>query len=87
MKRIMLMVALSFVVMSCTDNNSARNYGGTMTINLPKGEKLITATWKEDQIWYLTRPIEANEKPIESKFREKSPHGLVEGTVIFKESR
>jgi len=87
MKRIILIMALAVSVMSCTDNNAARNYGGTMTINIPKGQKLVTSTWKEDQIWYLTRPMEANEKPVESHFREKSPHGLVEGTVVFKESK
>ena len=88
MKRIkLLLLAGALLATSCTDNNLAKNYGGTMDINLPKGEKLVNITWKDGQVWYLTRPMEANEMPIVSKFHEKSEHGLVEGTIVIHESK
>jgi hypothetical protein len=87
MKRIFLVMAVAIFATSCTDNNRAKNFGGNMTVNLPKGQKLVTVTWKEGSLWYLTRPMEANEQPVESRFQEKSAHGFVEGAVIIKESK
>lgn len=88
MKRLAILLAGAFLATSCTDNSRVKKYGGSMTIDLPKGQKLLNATWKgEDNLWYLTRPLQPNEQPTESRFQEKSPHGIVEGTVIFKESR
>jgi len=72
---------------SCTENERVKNFGGTQTIELPAGEKLIEATWKGDQLWYLTRPMRENESPETFKFQEKSSFGMIEGTVIFKESK
>ena len=85
--------ALSFLVVAaicmsaCTGNNRAKNWGGTETIDLPAHQKLVTITWKDNSIWYLTRPMEANETPITSTFQEKSAKGFVEGTVIIKETK
>jgi hypothetical protein len=87
MKKLLIVLAGALLATSCTDNNRVKNYGGTMTVNLPKGQKLVIATWKEESIWYLTRPMEANEQPVESHFQEKSAKGLVEGKVIIKESK
>jgi len=72
---------------SCTENERAKNFGGTQTIELPAGEKLIEATWKGDQLWYLTRPMGEGETPETYKFHEKSNWGVMEGDVIFIESK
>jgi hypothetical protein len=56
-----------------------------MVIDLPKGEKLIEATWKGEDLWYLTRPMRSNESPEIYIFREDSSFGVMEGTVTFKE--
>ena len=87
MKKLIILLAGAMLAMSCSDNTRVKNFGGTMVIDLPKGQKLVTATWKGEQMWYLYRPMESNERPVESRFQEKSSHGLVEGTVIIKESR
>jgi len=42
-------------------------------------------TWKEQEIWYLTRPRTAGEEPITWTFKEKSDLGIQEGTVILQE--
>jgi len=86
MKNFILFSLLAISILTgCTDNQSAKNYGGTMTIELPPGQKLVTATWKESQLWYLTRPSKAGETPESLTFKEKSDYGMLEGTVIFKE--
>lgn len=69
----------------CTANNRARNFGGTETITLPPNRTLITATWKEANLWTLTRPRRDGEKPEEYEFIEKSSLGIVEGRVVIKE--
>lgn len=86
MKKIILMFSIFVLsVVGCTENQRAKNFGGTQTIEL-KDKRLIGATWKDSQLWYLTRPLEKDEKPVEWTFQEKSSLGLVEGKVIFKET-
>ena len=85
--KLLLVLAVSLMAVSCTNNNRVKNYGGSRDIELPKGEKLVNITWKDGQVWYLTRQMEANEVPIVSKFREKSQHGFLEGTIVIHESK
>ena len=86
-KGIISIAAISIALSSCTGNNLAKNYGGSETINLPKGQKLVNITWKDNSLWYLVRPMGFDEQPTTSIFQEKSAKGLVEGTVIIKESK
>lgn len=58
-----------------------------MTITLPKGEKLIEATWKDDNIWYLTEPMDSSYKPTTKTLHEDSRYGIMKGTVHFIESK
>ena len=46
MKKYLFLLIALVAMCSCTQNQMARSYGGKMTIELPKGEKLINATWK-----------------------------------------
>lgn len=72
----------------CTDNLRARHFGGTMTVALPPHTKLVNAAWKEgNDLWYLTRPMEANEYPITSTFIESSSMGVFNGKVVFIETK
>jgi hypothetical protein len=82
----MIFLAVSMIVCSCSENARVRNFGGSMDITLPKGQKLVNITWKEDQIWYLTRPMGLEEVPVVSTFQEKSTNGLIEGSIIIHES-
>jgi hypothetical protein len=57
-----VILAIIFGATSCTDNQRAKSFGGTTTIHLPAGEKLVTVTWKgEADIWYLTKPMGPND--------------------------
>lgn len=78
---------LLVLLTSCTDNEKARNFGGTEKIQLPKGQRLVTATWKKDDLWYLTEPMPENYLPQTREFIEKSSFGVWEGKVIFLESK
>jgi hypothetical protein len=86
-KKILFTLALIFTFISCTENSISRKLGGTMTVNLPKGEKLVMATWKETSLFYLTEPMDSNYVPKTKIFREDSSWGLVESKVLFIESR
>ena len=49
------------LTVSCTQNQRARNFGGNATYTLLKGQKLVMVTWKEDDLWYLSRPMKEGE--------------------------
>lgn len=70
----------------CTANERARSFGGSETINVPVDQKVIDVTWKQDAIWYATRPMRADEKPETVTFHQKSAYGVFEGSVTFVES-
>lgn len=72
---------------SCTRQSITRNYGGKMEIQLPPGQELMEATWKEDNLFYLTRPMADDYVPVNKTFQESSSWGILESTVIFIESR
>jgi hypothetical protein len=85
MKHLLLFLLCLSVISACTDNQNAKNYGGTAEITLPAGEKLVTATWKDDDLWYLTCPMTATDSAVTYTFKEKSSFGMMEGTYIIRE--
>ena len=58
-----------------------------VTINLPKGRKLVNVTWKETEIWYLTRPMDTSDVAETYQFHEESSWGMVEGTYNIVETK
>lgn len=88
MKKIFL-TAISILALtaSCTENARVKRFGGTGDINLPQGKKLVNITWKQDEIWYLTRPMRKDEVAETYQFQEESSWGVVEGTYIIHESK
>lgn len=81
-----LIAALVLLVVGCTEQERAKSFGGEMTIKLEACEKLVNATWKESELWYITRPMEEAEKPVTFIFREDSSFDIMEGKVLFVES-
>jgi len=84
MKILTSLIAI-FLLSNCTENSRAKSFGGTMTVELPPQTKLVTATWKETELWYLYRPMRQGETPETSVFQENSSFGMWEGTVKFIE--
>jgi len=80
------LIALLFLC-GCTENQRARGWGGTATIELKSNQKLVTMTWKEDHLWILTRKRHSDESIEEYEFEENSSWGIMQGTVIVKEKQ
>ena len=83
--KLLSLLALLCIVTSCTENRMAKQFGGTMTVNLPINTEFVSATWKEDQLWYIYRPRKAGETPDVTIMQEDSNFGLMEGQVQFIE--
>lgn len=68
------------------DNWTTRQFGGTMEVDLPEGQKLINVTWKQNDLWILTRDARPGERSENYKFDESSALGIFEGTVKIREN-
>ena len=79
---VIIIMAASFS--SCTSNNRARNWGGTETIELNPGTRVVNVTWKETDLWILTKQ-DTSTKPTQYSFHEKSSLGVLEGEIIIIE--
>src|SRR5882672_4941694 len=84
---VLLVLLTVLIISSCTDNTMAKSFGGTEIIKLPIDTKFQNITWKGDEIWYVTRKMRAEEKSEVYKFHEKSKFGMLESTIIIKESK
>jgi hypothetical protein len=84
MKKILLLIVVIFAF-GCTSQQRAKKYGGSAKIDLPPGTKLVEATWKGDDLWYLVRKRQANEHPQSYTFAESSSWGVLEGKIVFNE--
>ena len=80
---------LIMLIMCCATGcqTATRNFGGTTTLKLEPNEKLEEITWKDDSLWYLTRPMRDDEEPEVHIFKESDSLGILEGTVKVIESR
>lgn len=83
MSRILIAASLLSLLTGC-ENVIARQYGGHLDINLPACHRLVNATWKESDLWYLTEPM-GSAIPRNTTFREKSTFGQLEGSITFRE--
>lgn len=72
---------------SCTENIRTRAFGGKGTLNLPAGKKLINATWKETDLWFLTRTMTDKDIAETYTFTESSSFGVFEGEITIVEHK
>ena len=87
-KKILSVILIIILVISlCGCQAAARNLGGDVTIELEPNQKLEMITWKDSDLWYLTRPMTANDVAETHVFQESSIFGIVEGTVTIIESK
>ena len=97
MKKIMLIVlaAVALMLCGCGQNPNddvkssgsvvAKKVGGTANIVLPPKQKLVSVTWKRDDMWILYRPFREGEFAEEYTYREDSTFGMMEATLRIKE--
>ena len=86
-RTIIALAALLTIATSCTEQHMARRYGGKLNIELQKGEKLMMATWKESNLFYLTEPMDSGYIPKKKVFRESSTFGVWESEITFIERK
>lgn len=84
--RILLLLAIIFLLSSC-QNWRVKKAGGSMTIELKVNEKFVNATWKQDNVWYLTKTMTKTDSAETYFLREKSKLGILEGTITFVETK
>ncbi len=84
-KKFILSLIAMLAFASCTENQMAKQFGGTMKVDLPPNTEFVSATWKNDELWYIHRPRKEGETSDVVTMQEDSVFGLVEGKVVFTE--
>lgn len=88
MKKILLgcLVMTSIIALTgCTEQNRAKNFGGSMTMELEPNRKLEMVTWKDSDLWILTKPMTEDDVAETYIFHEDSSYGIMEGSITIKE--
>lgn len=67
--------------------STTKSLGGSMTIKLEPNTKLELITWKDDSLWYLTRPMTEDDIAETHTYQQSSEWGVFEGTVTIVESK
>lgn len=81
------LLILSLSLCGCTTQSMTREFGGSMKLELPANQKLEEITWKDDTLWYLTRPMREYEEAETHVFQASSPWGVFEGSVTVIEKK
>lgn len=87
-KRLGLLVATCACLIAlsgCGSQIAARSFGGDVTLDLEPGQKLVDITWKEESLWYLTKPMIETDIAEVYTFQQSSLFGVFEGTVTVQE--
>lgn len=97
MKNIMLifLAVIALLLCGCGQNTNddvkssgsvvAKKVGGTANIVLPPKQKLVSVTWKLNDMWILYRPFREGEFAEEYTYKEDSTFGMMEATLRIKE--
>ena len=79
--RKLTMVAITLLALvSCTDNQKARKFGGTETVKLEPNEKFVNITWKNDDLWIIIQDTVTGTYYA----REKSSYGIWQGKIVIQ---
>lgn len=82
-----LLIILIFGLFSCTENKRAKEFGGSAELKLPDNSKLVNVTWKNDDLWYMTRPMTIEDSAVTYTFTEESSYGIFQGTYTIIETK
>lgn len=85
-KKILVVATIGASAVALTGCQTAtKSLGGKTTITLEPGQKLEEITWKDDDLWYLTRPMTEDDIAETHTFQQSSNWGVFEGTVTITE--
>ena len=83
-----VVAAIAITVTGLTGCQSfTKDFGGKTTVKLEPNQKLEEITWKDDSLWYLTRPMTDEDVPETHTFRQQKDFGVFEGTVTIIETK
>jgi hypothetical protein len=85
MKKLLLLIGI--ISLTSCDNVLVKKYGQTQTFTLEKNQKLVNCSWKDDQLWILTKPMKSTDSVEVYSYQEKSKYGLIEGEFIIQETK
>ena len=80
MRKLTMIAITLLALVSCTDNQRARSFGGTETVKLEPNEKFINITWKQDNLWIIVQDTVTGNYYA----REKSSFGVLQGKVVIQ---
>lgn len=84
---IFIISALIVLARACSQQSITRNWGGEMDMHLEPNRKLVEVTWKNDNIWYLTKPMTDDDIAEVYEFAESDAIGVFEGTLHIYETK
>lgn len=89
-KSILLIAATALLILvlsttGCSQQGMAKHWGGSTSENLPPGQKMIGATWEQENLWYILRPMRPGEVPETITLHESSSWGVMQGTIVVHE--
>lgn len=90
MKKLLTFISLViciFLMSSCTEQERVRQFGGTATIDVEPGYRVMMATWKGDDLFYMIEEMPEDYVPHNKTLVESSSWGVIESKTVFKESR
>ena len=87
MKKLLMLIILLTSLTACTEKQRFREFGGKMTIRVPAGKKVITATWKQYSLFYMLEPMEPEYTPKTKTFIEDVGSSISKTEVVFIESK
>lgn len=75
---IILMISI-FIYNTFFEQMIVKQYGGTMSVDIPDGAQFMNVTWKDNDVWLLWHdPVSGN-----CVFKEESKRGLLQGKIII----
>lgn len=88
-KKILSIALIGLISMSLLTGcqSAAKSLGGSMTMKLEPNQKLEMITWKDDSLWYLTKPMTEDDIAETHTFQQSSEWGVFEGTVTIIETK
>jgi hypothetical protein len=84
-----IIVAIAYMafVFIFPENKRTILFGGTMEIKVEPGQKVMIATFKGNNLFYMTEPMDSGYIPKTKTLHEKSGRGIIESEVKFIERR
>jgi hypothetical protein len=80
-----IIVAIAYIIFP--ENKRTILFGGTMEIKVEPGQKVMIATFKGNNLFYMTEPMDSGYIPKTKILHEKSGRGILESKVKFVERR